>query len=63
MSKPNSNSNWRNTLHEIIYEADTPMGKFFDLSLLVVILMSIVLVMLESIETIGIKYTKILKIE
>ena len=63
MSKPKSNSNWRNTLHEIIYEADTPMGKFFDLSLLVVILMSIVLVMLESIETIGIKYTKILKIE
>ena len=44
MSKQKSNSSWRNQLHEIIYEADTPAGKFFDLSLLVVILLSIVLV-------------------
>ena len=56
MSKPKPNSKWRNQLHEIIYEADTPAGKFFDLSLLVVIILSILLVMLESIDPIGIKY-------
>ena len=62
MSKQKSNSGWRNQLHEIIYEADTPAGKFFDLSLLVVILLSIVLVMLESIESIGTKYALIFNI-
>ena len=62
MSKQKSNSSWRNQLHEIIYEADTPAGKFFDLSLLVVILLSIVLVMLESIEPVGTKYALIFNI-
>lgn len=62
MSKQKSNSSWRNQLHEIIYEADTPAGKFFDLSLLVVILLSIVLVMLDSIEPIGTKYALIFNI-
>lgn len=40
---------WKSKLHEIIYEADTKMGKAFDLVLLVVILFSIALVMLESV--------------
>ena len=33
-------------IHEIIYEADTPAGKFFDILLLIIILFSIFLVML-----------------
>lgn len=37
-------------LHEIIYEADTPAGKLFDIILLWVILISIMLLMFESIE-------------
>jgi len=41
--------NWRSKLHEIIYEADTPAGKTFDLSLLILIITSIILVMLESV--------------
>tara|TARA_R110002020_G_scaffold274311_12_gene489454 strand:+ start:87 stop:944 length:858 start_codon:yes stop_codon:yes gene_type:complete len=41
---------WRSKLHEIIYEADTPKGKAFDVVLLVLILVSIVLVMLESVS-------------
>ena len=40
---------WKNRLHEIIYEADTPMGKLFDVALLFVIVLSIILVMLETI--------------
>ncbi|MGM0934914.1 MAG: ion transporter [Bacteroidota bacterium] len=47
---------WKNKLHEIIYEADTPAGKFFDVALLIVILLSIVLVMLESVATYSLKY-------
>ncbi|WP_299209817.1 ion transporter [uncultured Dokdonia sp.] len=43
-------------MHEIIYEADTPHGKLFDVILLVLILASIVLVMLESVENLDAKY-------
>jgi len=47
---------WRSNLHEIIYEADTPSGKVFDVILLIVILLSIIFVMLESIGSIDAKY-------
>jgi len=53
---------WQSKLHEIIYEADTPAGKFFDIILLVVILSSIVLVMLESVKTIDARYHNFLNI-
>lgn len=39
---------WRHKLHEIIFEADTPIGKFFDLMLLAAIVLSIAVVFLES---------------
>jgi len=51
MSKYTTNK-WRLKLHEIIYEADTPAGKLFDVILLITILASIVLVMLESVNSI-----------
>ncbi|MEM7185372.1 MAG: ion transporter [Bacteroidota bacterium] len=44
--------NWRSKLHDIIYEADTPLGKLFDLVLLLLILLSVVFVMLESVNSI-----------
>ena len=53
---------WKNKLHEIIYAADTPSGKLFDVVLLIFILLSIVLVMLESVDYIGNKYYGILNI-
>ena len=53
---------WKNKLHEIIYEADTPSGKLFDVVLLIFILLSIVLVMFESVDYIGNKYYGILNI-
>ncbi|CAH0999287.1 hypothetical protein LEM8419_00585 [Neolewinella maritima] len=40
----------RDRVHEIIFEADTPEGKIFDISLLVLICFSILVVMLESSE-------------
>ena len=47
---------WRHKLHEIIYEADTPMGKWFDLILIFIILISVILVMLESVTEFDEKY-------
>ena len=32
---------WQNYLHQIIYEADTPAGKWFDIALLIFILASV----------------------
>ena len=43
---------WRTTLHEVIYEADTPMGKLFDVLLLIFIVLSVFLVALESVSSI-----------
>jgi len=41
--------NWRDKLHEIIYEADTPAGKGFDVVLLVLIVVSVLFVMIETV--------------
>jgi len=61
MSK-NSKPSWKIKLHEIIYEADTPAGKLFDLILMLVIIGSIILVMLESVKSIDNKYHNVLNI-
>ncbi len=47
---------WRRKLHEVIYEADTPAGKLFDVLLLVVIIISVILVMIESVPSLGSRY-------
>jgi len=52
----------RAKLHTIIYEADTPAGKFFDLSLIFIILISVVAVMLESVSSIKIQHGELLAI-
>ncbi|PHS08973.1 MAG: ion transporter [Kordia sp.] len=57
MQNNKEHSTWKRKLHEIIYEADTPAGKWFDIILLFLILTSIAVVMLESIEEIGNNYT------
>ncbi|MDE0599023.1 MAG: ion transporter, partial [Dokdonia donghaensis] len=51
-----STSPWRRKLHDIIYEADTPAGKLFDVVLLILILASIALVMLESVKSIDARF-------
>ncbi|MBP8793136.1 MAG: ion transporter [Lutibacter sp.] len=54
------NTNWKNQLHKIIYEADTPAGKWFDLMLIITIIISIILVMLESVHSFDAKYHRFL---
>lgn len=46
----------RHKLHEIIFEADTPAGKWFDVILLVMILASILVVTLESVRSYRYRY-------
>jgi voltage-gated potassium channel len=62
MAHQNKQLTWKKKLHEIIYEADTPAGKAFDLILLVFILASIALVMLESVNEIDKKYHDLIDI-
>lgn len=56
MNSTPQTSSWQRKLHEVIYEADTTAGKAFDVVLLVVILLSIVIVMLESVRSIDAGY-------
>lgn len=51
---------WKNRVHEIIYEADTPMGKWFDIALFGLIIFSVLLVMLESVKWIDAEYHRVL---
>lgn len=53
---------WKSRLHEVIFEADTPIGKLFDIILLWAILISVVAVMLETVDSIRIKYGLLLYI-
>ncbi|MEM6524342.1 MAG: ion transporter [Bacteroidota bacterium] len=49
---------WREKLFIIIFQADTRWGKRFDVALLLAILLSVVAVMLESVESIKAEYGK-----
>lgn len=49
-------SDWRNRLHEIIFEADTVGGKTFDVLLLWTIIISVVVVIMESVQSLRDSY-------
>ncbi|MFT5834129.1 MAG: voltage-gated potassium channel [Cognaticolwellia sp.] len=55
-------SHWRDKIHEIIFEADTPLGKAFDIALMILIVLSIIEVMVESVSEISLKYGRFLLI-
>jgi voltage-gated potassium channel len=55
-SDPDQNTDFRNKLYEIIFEADTPAGKWFDIVLLWAILISVLVVFLESISELRASY-------
>ena len=52
----------RHRLHEIIFEADTAFGKWFDVVLIVSIIISIMLVMLDSVEPVRAAYGRWLRV-
>ena len=47
---------WRDRLHQIIYEADTPEGKLFDIILVWAIILSVLTVIIDSVASIGLVY-------
>jgi len=51
-SRPSRSQSWRDRWHEVIFEADTPAGKLFDVILLIAILLSVLVVMCESVRSI-----------
>ena len=51
---------FKERLWRIIFEAETPCGKFFDVALLWVISLSVLAVMLESVDAIALEYHKLL---
>lgn len=57
---PPLRAHWRTVLHEVIFEADTPTGKGFDVLLIVFILASVVAVMLDSIGAVRSHYGSLL---
>lgn len=57
---PEGDRSWRQKVYEIVFEADTPAGVLFDVVLLIAIFLSVMVVMLESVESIRLKYGPLL---
>ncbi len=51
-------SRWRQRLHTVIFEADTPAGRAFDAALIVCIVASVVVVVIESLGTVGARWRR-----
>lgn len=49
-------SGWKHRLHEIIFEADTRAGKAFDVILILSIIISVLIVMLDSVTAYRVQY-------
>lgn len=47
---------WKRFLYRVIYRADTKLGKFFDIALLSLILVSTFIIMMESVPTLDKKF-------
>ncbi len=56
MSRSKEYNPIKEKLHEIIFEADTPMGKRFDVALMIVIIASVIIVMLETVPSLHDEY-------
>ena len=56
---PKKEPTWRYRLHEVIYESHTQAGKAFDVALLFFIVISIVVVMLDSVPSLHNRYSRL----
>ncbi|BAM05004.1 ion transporter [Phycisphaera mikurensis] len=55
-ASPHPAGGWRHDVYVVVFEADTPAGKAFDVGLLVAILTSVVVVLLESVDEVRAAY-------
>jgi voltage-gated potassium channel len=56
MNTQKTDKSWKITLYRIIFKTDTPMGKAFDIVLIICILLSVGVVILDSIQTLPAHY-------
>jgi voltage-gated potassium channel len=54
-----NNQSFKVRLYEIIFESDTPAGKGFDVLLIISILLSVIVVLLDSVQFYNNKYGNI----
>lgn len=54
--------NLKEELNTVIFGTHTPAGKRFDITLIVLILLSVVVLMLESVESYAVRYEKLLRV-
>lgn len=54
--KETPNAEWRRKLHEIIFEADTAAGRAFDIILILAIILSVIVVLVDSVNSYQEKY-------
>lgn len=57
-TEESSKNNWRAKIFEVIYHADTRVGKLFDILLIVFIFLSVLIIILDSVEQLHIDYGK-----
>src|SRR5687768_4231530 len=50
--KEPATTNWRHRIYEVVFEAETPPGKVFDITLITLILLSVLAVFLESMSAV-----------
>ena len=55
-SEEPAETNWRHRLHEVVFEADTLGGKVFDVVLLCLIILSVAVVVMESVRSWRVEY-------
>jgi len=58
--QPARRADWRDNLHTVIFEAETPGGKVFDVLLLISIVLSLMAVILDSVDRIHSAYGDLL---
>jgi Ion transport protein. len=55
-------SNWRDALYDVIFKADTVAGKSFDIAVIVIIVLSVITVIINTVGSIEQRYGNILHI-
>lgn len=55
------NKGWRSKIFKIIYHADTPAGKWFDIILILFIILSVLTIILDSVVELHVNYGELLK--
>jgi voltage-gated potassium channel len=59
--RPPDEPRWRSRVYEVIFLADTPAGRAFDVTLIVAILVSVAVVMLDSVASIAASHRNVFR--